>query len=109
LAQAPGVTPEQLADYTWARAGVQARLQPVSIPPKQLRALAGAYGDLNVTFRDAALWLTRPNRPTRRLLPMNGEGLFAVEGADVLRVRFQPKRLELLWRDETAPRVFEKS
>jgi peptidase S41-like protein len=109
LAQAPGVTPEQLADYTWARAGVEARLQPVSIPPKRLRALAGAYGDLNVTFRDAALWLTRPNRPARRLVPMNGEGLFAVEGADALRVRFQPKRLELLWRDETAPRVFEKS
>jgi hypothetical protein len=109
LAQAPGVTPEQLADYAWARAGVEARLQPVSIPSKQLRALAGTYGDLNVTFRDAALWLTRPNRPTRRLLPMNGEGLFAVEGADVLRVRFQAKRLELLWRDEAAPRVFKKS
>jgi Peptidase family S41/N-terminal domain of Peptidase_S41 in eukaryotic IRBP len=109
LAQAPGITPEQLADYTWARTGVEARLRPVSIPPKQLRALAGAYGDVNVTFRDGALWLTRPSRPTRRLVPMNVEGLFAVEGADVLRVRFQPKRLELLWWDETAPRVFEKS
>ena len=40
---------------------------------------------------------------------MNAEGLFAVEGADVLRVRFLAKRLELLRRDETAPRVFEKS
>jgi hypothetical protein len=110
LAQAPGVTPEQLADYAWARVGVEARLQPaVSISPKQLRALAGAYGDVTVTFRDGALWLSRPNRPSRRLQPMNVEGLFAVEGADILRVRFQPKRLELLWRDEAAPRVFEKS
>jgi hypothetical protein len=81
----------------------------VSISPKQLRALAGAYGDVTVTFRDGALWLSRPNRPSRRLQPMNVEGLFAVEGADILRVRFQPKRLELLWRDEAAPRVFEKS
>jgi hypothetical protein len=110
LAQAPGATPEQLADYAWARVGVEARLQPaVSISAKRLRALAGAYGDVNVTFRDGALWLSRPNRPARRLQPMTDEGLFAVEGADILRVRFQPKRLELLWRDETAPRVFEKS
>jgi hypothetical protein len=110
LAQAPGATPEQLADYAWARVGVEARLQPaVSISAKRLRALAGAYGDVNVTFRDGALWLSRPNRPARRLQPMTDEGLFAVEGADILRVRFQPKRLELLWRDEAAPRVLEKS
>jgi hypothetical protein len=62
-----------------------------------------------VTFRDGDVWLARPNRATRRLLPMNAEGLFAVEGVDILRVRFRPKGLELLWRDETVPRVFRKS
>jgi len=86
---------------------VEARLLPVLISPKQLRALAGAYGDVNVAFRDGALWLMRPSRATRRLLPMNAEGLFAIKGVDILRVRFRPNRLELLWRDETVPRVFE--
>jgi hypothetical protein len=109
LAQAPGVTPDKLADYAWARAGVESRLHPVVVSPKQLRALAGTYGEVGVTFRDGSVWLARPNRPPRRLLPMNAEGLFAVEGADILRVRFRPKGLELLWRDETVPRVFQKS
>jgi hypothetical protein len=109
LVQAPGVTPDKLADYAWARTAVESRLHPVTLSPKQARALAGTYGDVGVTFRDGGLWLARPNRATRRLVPMNAEGLFAVEGVDILRVRFRPKGLELLWRDETVPRVFEKS
>jgi hypothetical protein len=109
LAQAPGVTPDKLADYAWARTGVESRLHPVTLSPKQARALAGTYGDVGVTFRDGDLWLARPNRATRRLVPMNAEGLFAVEGVDILRVRFRPKGLELLWRDERVPRVFQKS
>jgi hypothetical protein len=108
LAETTG-TPENLADYAWARTGVEARLHPVSLSPKQLRALTGSYGEVSVEFRDSALWLTRPNRPTRRLSPLTSDGLFAVEGADILRVRFTPKSLELLRQDESAPRVFERT
>jgi hypothetical protein len=76
---------------------------------KQLRALAGDYGEVSVAFRDGALWLARPNRRTKRLAPLSSDGLFAVEGVDILRVRFMGKGLELLWHGEDAPRVFEKT
>jgi hypothetical protein len=109
LAETSGAPPENLADYAWARTGVEARLHPVSLSPKQLRALAGAYGEVSVKFRDGALWLARPNRPTRRLSPLTSDGLFAVEGVDIVRVRFTPNSLELLRQNEGAPRVFERS
>jgi hypothetical protein len=109
LVQIPGLTPEALTDYAWARAAVEARLHPVSMSAKQLRALAGDYGEVSVAFRDGALWLARPNRHTRRLTPLSSDGLFAVEGVDILRVRFMGKGLELLWHGEDAPRVFEKT
>ena len=109
LAQAPGATPDQLADYAWARPAVEARLHPVSLTAKQLRARAGSYGEIAVALRDGALWLTRANRPPRRLAPLDAEGLFAVDGVDVLRVRFTPKGLELLRAGEATPRLFEKT
>ncbi|MBA3258377.1 MAG: S41 family peptidase [Gemmatimonadales bacterium] len=108
LARTRGAAPEDIADYAWARTGVEARLHPVSLPPERLRALAGAYGEISVAFRNGALWLTRLNRPARRLTPLTSGGLFAVEEIDVLRVRFTPKGLELLRQDEAAPRLFEE-
>jgi hypothetical protein len=109
LVQTPGLTPEALTDYAGARVAVEARLHPVSMSAKQLRALAGDYGEVSVAFRDGALWLARPNRRTKRLTPLSSDGLFAVEGVDILRVRFMGKGLELLWHGEDAPRVFEKT
>ena len=108
LAQAPGATPEQLADYAWARTAAEARLHPVSLTSKRLRSLAGSYGEIEVALRDGALWLTRADRPPRRLSPLDAEGLFAVDGVDVLRLRFTPKGLELLRQGDPAPRVFER-
>jgi peptidase S41-like protein len=109
LVQTPGVTPEALTDYAWARTAVEARLHPVSISPKQLQTLAGDYGEVSVAFRDGVLWLARPNRQTRRLSPLKSDGLFAVEGVDILRVRFIRKGLQLLYHGEPAPRLFEKT
>jgi Peptidase family S41/N-terminal domain of Peptidase_S41 in eukaryotic IRBP len=108
LIKAPDVSSEDLADYEWAWTGVQARLHPVSIPPKRLRALAGNYGEAVVVFQQDALSLRRANRPTRRLSPLTSDGLFAVDGVDFMRVRFTAKGLELLWRGEPVPRVFER-
>lgn len=109
LARTRGAAPEHLADYAWARTGVEARLHPVSLPPERLRALAGDYGEISVAFRGGALWLTRLNRPTRRLTPLTSSGLFEVEELDALRVRFTPKGLELLRQGEAAPRLFERT
>jgi hypothetical protein len=109
LVRTRGATPEALTEYAWARAAVEARLNPVSMSAKQLRALAGDYGEVSVAFRDGALWLAWRDRPARRLAPLSSDGLFAVEGVDILRVRFVGKRLQLHWRGEGAPRVFEKT
>ena len=109
LAKSGDVAPGILAEYTWARTAVEARLRPVTMSPKQLGALAGGYGEVKVELRDGALWLARPERETRRLVPLTGDGLFAVEGADMLRVRFRPKALELLWLGAPEARVFQRS
>lgn len=109
LVKTPGLTPELLADYEWARIGVEAVLHPVVVPAARLKALAGRYGDFEVTLREGALWMARPNRPTRRLSPLTADGLFAVEGIEPLRVRFNPKALETLWKGEPSPWVFPRT
>jgi Peptidase family S41 len=109
LARAPEAAPELLAEYAWARVAVEARLRPIAMSPKQLRGLAGTYGEVRVELRDGALWLARPERETRRLSPLTGDGLFAVEGVDMMRVRFRTGALELVWLGEPEARVFRMS
>ena len=109
LAGSRGLEPEQAAEYAWARTAVEARLRPVTLPPARLRSLAGGYGEVKVELRDGALWLVRADRPVRRLNPLTADGLFAVEGLDVLRVRFRAKALELLWLGEPDAQVFPRS
>ncbi len=108
LAKTRGATPEDLADYAWARVGVQARLRPVSVSPAWLKARAGRYGEIDLAFRDGGLWLGRKNRPARRLSPLTREGLFAVESSSALRVRFTAEGLETLRRGDPAPQRFER-
>jgi hypothetical protein len=105
LARTPGTTPARLAEYAWARAGVNARLHPVTVPQARLKALAGRYGAIAVTWRDGALWFQRPGRAARRLSPLDADGLFAVEDSERLRVRFTPRELQLHRRDEPEPQV----
>jgi hypothetical protein len=81
----------------------------VTLSPKQLRASTGRYGEVKVELRDGALWMARPERQARRLVPLNADGLFAVEGVDELRVRFTKKALELLWMGDPEPRTFALS
>ncbi|MET0657809.1 MAG: S41 family peptidase [Steroidobacteraceae bacterium] len=109
LAQKPGTRPENLAEYEWARLAVTARLHPVTIPTTKLRTLAGRYDRIDVAFRDGSLWLTRPNRPGGRLLPLTADGLFAVEGQDALRVHLSGKELRLLRADGGRPLVFSRN
>jgi hypothetical protein len=108
LSEKEGVTPESLAEYAWASVAVEASLQPPTLTPAHLQSLAGSYGTTKVDFRDGALWLTRPNRPTVRLLPLTAEGLFAVERVDGLRVKLTGQTLELLRASEPKLRVFPR-
>lgn len=98
LAAAPGATPEALAEYAWARVAVEAVLKPVSIQPARLEAWAGPYGEITISLRDGKLWMTRAGRPPRGLTPLTAEGLFAVDGSEMLRARFGDTKLETLWR-----------
>lgn len=114
LVQNAKAPPEQLGEYAWAKVGVDARLHPVALSPSRLSTMTGRYvkaeakqGAIQVTLHDGALWMTRPNHPEVRLSPLTDE-TFAVEGYDMLRVRFTGKTLEMLWNDEPAPRVYSR-
>jgi len=97
IAQAAGASPETVAEVTWARTAVEARLHPPALSPAQLSALAGRYDDAELSVRDGALWLQRPARPLQRLTPLTTDGLFAVEPSELLRARITGNTLELLW------------
>ena len=109
LAEAHAGDPGLAAEYAWARPAVEARLRPVTLSPERLRGLAGNYGEVRIELRDGALWLVRPGREARRLMPMTADGLFAVEGLDDLRVRFRARALELLRMGAPEARKFPRS
>ncbi|MBN9686446.1 MULTISPECIES: S41 family peptidase [unclassified Corallococcus] len=108
LLAAPGLAPALRSEYTWAQTTVEAGLHPVSVPPRTLKALAGRFGPNEVSWRDGTLWLRRGSRPPVRLTPLTAEGLFSVEGYEVLRARLTGKALELLWSDTPEPAVFAR-
>ncbi|HWU13867.1 MAG TPA: peptidase S41, partial [Caulobacter sp.] len=108
LAAAPGVSSEVLADYAWARVTVEAALKPVSLSSSRLKAWAGRYGEVTIGLRDGKLWMARADRPLRGLTPLTADGLFAVDGSDMLRARFTEAGMETLWRGDPEPRRYPK-
>ncbi|ADO72911.1 S41 family peptidase [Stigmatella aurantiaca] len=109
LATRPDATPRQRAEYAWAQIGLEARRHPPAVTVARLKTLAGRYGQATVTFKNDALWLsTRPGGPTRRMTPLTEDGLFAIEGNEMLRARFTSAGLETLWRGDPNPRRFPK-
>jgi hypothetical protein len=111
LATGAGDDAARRAEYDWARVAVQARLHPVTIAGSRLRARAGQYGSAAVEYRDSAIWMqTRPGAPMRRMLPLTPDGLlFALEGHEMLRARFNGAALETLWRGVPTPIVYTRS
>lgn len=103
LAASPTATAASKVEYAWAKAEIDSRLHPVTVPVDRLRGLVGGYGPGSVTLRDGALWLARPDRPERRLSPMDDKGLFGADGTAYLRVRFTAAGLELLRPDGSPP------
>lgn len=108
LSEKEGVSAENLAQYRWAKAAVEASLHPVTFTPARLRSLAGSYGTTKVDFREGLLWLTRPNRETVRLFPMTADGVFAVERVDGVRVKLTGKTMELLRVGAAKPQVIPR-
>ncbi|WP_165185356.1 S41 family peptidase [Caulobacter soli] len=108
LAATPGASPEAKAEYAWASIDVAAGLNPVSIPPGKLKTWAGRYGEVTISLRDGKLWMARADRPLRGLTALTVDGLFAVDGSDMLRARFTATGLETLWRGDPDPRVYPR-
>lgn len=96
------------ADYAWALTAVEARLDPPAIDAGLLQAAPGAYRNYVVTRQGEALIVARPGHPLwpapRKLVPLTAQGLFAVEGLDILRIGFKDGAMQLWWKDEGAPR-----
>lgn len=108
LAKAANLPASQRAEYAWARAGVEARIHPPVIDRAILPRLAGKYGRYTVVERNGGLVMTWPKRPDLVLVPLTANGLFAVVGSDILRVRLTGPTLEILWSDESQPRVIPR-
>jgi retinol-binding protein 3 len=86
------------AEAQWALAGLEARRHPVQVSAASLARLAGRYGVRTVTLHDGALVYQREGRPPSRLTPLT-TSLFAIEGSDSVRIRFEPGRLVVLYDD----------
>ncbi|WP_129648032.1 S41 family peptidase [Peristeroidobacter agariperforans] len=108
LSEMTGVSAENRREYAWAKAAVDAKLNPVTLLPARLQPLAGRFGAIEVEFRDGTLWLSRPDREPARLSPMTADGLFAVERVDGLRVKLTGKRMELLRVGAAKPQVITR-
>ena len=101
-------SPAARADYAWALTDVNARLKPPLASTDLLQSAPGAYRNYVVTSEGGSLAIARPGHPLwpaqRKLSPLTGDGLFAVEGIDTLRVGFKDGAIQLFWKDESAPR-----
>lgn len=98
------------AGWEWARAGVEARMHPATVPAERLRGWAGNYGIRTILFEDGGLVWLRANGQKVKLTAMTSDGLFAAEGYDErLRMRFTADALEIHRVDEPAPTRFPRN
>jgi hypothetical protein len=100
--------PADQADWAWARVAAESRVHSPQIAERKLRALAGTYGSQRVVWRAGALHLIRRGQLVR-LIPLNEDGLFTVDGFDDhFRVRIAGA-METQWNDEPSPTRFLRS
>lgn len=101
--------PVDRAGWEWAHTAVEARVQPVTLAPERLQALAGTYGGRAVLFEGGELHWRRSNGQMARLIPLTVDGLFTVEGFDDrLRLRLTGDALEMHRVEEPAPTRFAR-
>lgn len=87
---AKNATAENRASYDWAIAGLNARLKPVTLAPKDMQAYVGVYGIRKVWIEGGALRFQREGRPQLTLVPM-GNDLFGFAETPQIRVQFRRK------------------
>ena len=110
LLRGEDLDPVDRAGWEWALAGVEARMQPATVPTGRLRRWAGGYGIRTILFEEGGLVWRRANGEKVKLRAMTSDGLFAAEGYDErLRFRFTTDALEMHWLDEPAPTRFPRN
>jgi C-terminal processing protease CtpA/Prc len=77
-----------LQQITWARAGLEAELEPVSLSAEDLAQYTGSYGPRRIWHEGDVLWYQREDRPKFKLIPM-GVDMFMLEGLAYFRIRFE--------------------
>lgn len=113
LSEKTDVSAQVSNEYRWTQIAVEARLNPVIFTHERKKEFSGKftsedYGEIEVKFENEDLWLKRPNRPLAKLYPLAKEGLFGIEGNELLRVRLNGKTLELFWWEYPTPRIFSR-
>jgi hypothetical protein len=76
------------ARLAWTRAGLEARLHPVSVEPAELEAFVGTYGPRTITLEQGTLHYQREGRSKMALVPM-GEDRFMLPEVPYFRLRFE--------------------
>ena len=81
-------TSAERALYQWHLDGFQARQNPAVVDDASMRASAGKYGTLTISYEDGLLYYRRGDRRRYRMIPMS-ETLFLVDEMSDIRLRFK--------------------
>lgn len=80
--------PIQIAQLSWAKVSVAARLHPWALSAAEAERYAGTYGQRRVTRSGTSLSIRYEDLPPTTMIPL-ANGTFALEGEDSFRVRFE--------------------
>jgi hypothetical protein len=80
---------ERIRSLDWAVEGVNARLTPLQLSPRELQVYVGTYGPRVLTLVEDTLFYQRGDRAKRRLIPLS-KHRFALDGTDYVRFEFVP-------------------
>ncbi|MFH1686863.1 MAG: S41 family peptidase [bacterium] len=70
----------------WAVAGLEAKLNPITLDPALLASYAGSFGPRTLSFEDGALYYQREDRPKMKMIPM-ADDLFWFDDVDYFRLQ----------------------
>ncbi|HEV7508329.1 MAG TPA: serine hydrolase [Thermoanaerobaculia bacterium] len=80
--------PTREREIRWAREGLAAQRNPISLPAEAVRRFAGNYGARQIVFEAGSLFYQRQGRPGKyRLRPLSADN-FWLEGLGIFRLRF---------------------
>ncbi|HEY4114929.1 MAG TPA: S41 family peptidase, partial [Rhizomicrobium sp.] len=112
LSGKPDLPPERFAEYRWAKAEMEAEMNPVTIPRAKLERYAGGYGPITLRLSDDGLRLSRADRPRWEpdllLVPLTNDGLFSIPAFDELRARLNGTSVVLLYGSEDSRQSFPR-